>query len=1161
MASHNTPAPTAGAPPHRSEGRGAAHEEGPDPGLPEPPGDGAAQTLGTYTLHECIGRGGMATVYAATDTRDGRRYAIKLLHDVRATASARSRFRREFRFLSRVIHPNVLRVLEWGMHGDRPWFSMEWVEGIDLHEAHRRWQGLHPADRFARVQGVLVQVGRALAALHDRGLVHRDVTPRNIRIATDGTAKLMDFGLVTNGEADLTQAGEILGTIAHCAPEQLLNKAVDGRTDLYALGTVLYVMLTGRRPFESHTVHGMMERQLHEQARPPSEIDPLVPEALDHICVRLLQKDPARRFASAAHLLHVLGDDAGAEQEDRFPPRTIGRSSSKGWIREHVDEVSSGRRGGAMLVSGAAGLGKSRLVDMAATEARRRGLRVHIARCRPHDRPFGLLHALYDSLETSGAPEVLRQALGPRSDHIVERYPVIAAFRDLVVANAPCVILIDRAEHIDAASREALSYLVRNILVSTRVPVMLLIAAEADQDDEVRVLDDCPTVHREHLRPLDQTEVEELVLSMMSSGPASLALAHRLHEETQGHPAFLADMLRGLMDEGVLRRDQGRWQLTLSVDDIRGSRLPMPPTLRATLSERIAPLSENALQVGRVIALARHSLDHHVLMRASPLSEDQVMDALDDLVDAGIVIEHHEGQKDRVELSHRRFRDVLTDGLALAERQARHRQLGELMEQQHRHSLGPVYEDLAWHFEQADVPTKAFGFLYQTARRHLAGSFYDNAWSFLDRALGAEPAARVYMPLDQADEQLASLRLDRARCMFHFGQRAEALAELRQADALATAVRNPALQSKVNAELGQQLRKQGHFNDAERPLLAAIDHARAAGDRRLLPGPLYQLGAIAWARGDLQLATERWHETRAVAEDVQDARAQAQIDTGLGILALCRGKIIEARQHFESSAERFDRLGMVQQLTITRLNLVELHHATGVLRRASRLLDEALAQAREVNFPHGLALSHTWRARLLGTLGRTDDARHAAAEAERLARKHGTADDLALALATHVDVLLDAGLAEDALPRAQEASTFLSDTDTESLGPRIQALLTRSLVSLGDMDAARRAIRPLSDVAAHPHVRVQVDIDVGQALLRTGDHEEAHERLLRATTTAAGLGLRLMELHAHALLAELPKLADGPDHRRKASSIARNLAANLDVADSAPFLRRFTPKS
>ncbi|NOY25769.1 MAG: serine/threonine protein kinase, partial [Oligoflexia bacterium] len=241
----------------------------------------------------------MATVLEVEHTASGARRALKLMLPVRRAHEVARRMEREFLALSRLDHPSVLKVYEAGLYQQRPWFVTEVLVGQELGVAVDLWRSLPPNRRFERAQRVLTRTAEALAYIHDRGLVHRDVTPSNIMLLDDGSVRLMDFGVVKDLGVDLTVAGEVVGTVAYIAPEQIVGGPVDARADLYALGAVLYLMLTGRRPFNARNLAGYLDKHLNRAPRPPRELAPTLPARLDEICLRLLQKDPDDRFASA----------------------------------------------------------------------------------------------------------------------------------------------------------------------------------------------------------------------------------------------------------------------------------------------------------------------------------------------------------------------------------------------------------------------------------------------------------------------------------------------------------------------------------------------------------------------------------------------------------------------------------------------------------------------------------------------------------------------------------------------------------------------------------------------------------------------------------------------------------------------------------------------
>jgi tetratricopeptide (TPR) repeat protein/biotin operon repressor len=1140
----------------------SSEEDDGEPGLSGPEVNGELQpgeTVGAYEVLRFVARGGMASVYLARDHRDGREVAIKVLRPLGPGSDERVRFRREFRALNRLKHPNVLRVLEAGLHHDRPWYSMEHVPGRDLRAEVATWEGLPANERFIRAQGVLVQVLRALDYLHERGFVHRDLTPGNIMVRPDGVVKLMDFGVVKELGSDLTGVHEIMGTAAWIAPEQIEGRSVDARADLYSLGAVLYLMLTGRRPFSARSLQGWLERHLHETPRPPREIEPQVPPLLDEVCMRLLEKQPDGRYASAAHVLHLLGDVEPVEHAEHWPPRLVGRTELQARLRGLLNRVADGGGGGAILVQGAPGLGKSRVLDVAEGKARRRGVRVVRARAARDDRPFGLFARVLQALSPPDVPEVVRSAFAASDGATRERYPVLAAFKGVLSSCAPLTVLLDDLHDADGASLDLVEYLVRNTVELGEERIAFVLSEDIEKGGGsalARRLAPMRAVHIATLGPLVASDVEELVLSLVRDRERALPLAERLYAESDGSPAYLADMLRTLAEEGLLVREGPSWRVTLDPAEITRSSLPMPASLRQALAERLTVLGPTARTLGQTLALGRRPLALDLLGPLLDFPEETVLHAIDELVEAGIAVEHRADGGHRVELAHVRFRDVLLDGLPADILRARHEALGAALERHHRAAIPTHSDDLAYHFEQAGLAPKAYAYLIRTARTRLLASLWDEALGTLERALRMEGSARRFMLLEDADRALAELHLGRSKCLFAVGRPGSALQAATEASRLAALVREPRLESLVFAEVGEQLRSRGECDAAQPWLERALERADAAHDRTLRPVPLYQLGAVDWTRGDLVGAEQKWREALATAEAVGDERAVGFGYNGLGILALCTGQTMEARRQLERSAEIFERLGMLAPLAIVRVNLCELYHATGLLQKAATLAESTLAQAREVQHPLGTALGLTHRARALADLGRLDEAEHDAAEAAGLARDLEAFEDEIPARATWARVAIDRGAPQRALDALDALDPLLDDYDSEGIRPMVHALRALALAHLGRDAEARAALdTPSTGHAPWPLVRVRIDLTTGAARLALDERESSANALRRALSTAESNGYRFYQLLAHHHLARaVDEASVRARHERVASALARSLAASLPRTDGARFL-------
>ncbi len=283
---------------------------------------------GDYLIEEAIAAGGCGTVYRARHRLLGRRAAIKVLS--RNLADSREmlkRFEREAKAVNQIQHPNIVDVIDFDKLEDgRPFYVMELLDGMSLSDLLKRQGRLTPAE----VLEILEPVCAALQAAHDKGFVHRDLKGGNIMIVTKGdqkTVKLLDFGIAKlihpePGEPGLTTAGRRLGTPSAMAPEQFRGDPVDARTDIYALGVLVYRLLTGQLPFQGSSSEEIERFHLNAPAPPPSRIAPISP-ALDNVVLRCLEKKPDRRYSSVVEFIAALRDAVIAQDPRKPGPKVL----------------------------------------------------------------------------------------------------------------------------------------------------------------------------------------------------------------------------------------------------------------------------------------------------------------------------------------------------------------------------------------------------------------------------------------------------------------------------------------------------------------------------------------------------------------------------------------------------------------------------------------------------------------------------------------------------------------------------------------------------------------------------------------------------------------------------------------------------------------------
>src|SRR6187401_454312 len=260
--------------------------------------------LGPYEIDKPLGKGGMGSVFAATDTQTGQRVAIKALAPQLAMAEGfRERFEAEIESLKTLKHDGIVRLYGYGEEDGVLFYSMELVEGISLEDE------LKAGRRFTwrEVSNIAIQLSHALKHAHDHGIIHRDIKPANVLLSGDEHVKLADFGIARLfGTTSLTTAGGVLGTADYMSPEQAEGRPVTARCDQYSLGGVMYALLAGRPPFRAKNLPQMLQLQRYADPEPVRRYAPDTPLQLERVILQLLAKEPANRFPNTQVLARHL---------------------------------------------------------------------------------------------------------------------------------------------------------------------------------------------------------------------------------------------------------------------------------------------------------------------------------------------------------------------------------------------------------------------------------------------------------------------------------------------------------------------------------------------------------------------------------------------------------------------------------------------------------------------------------------------------------------------------------------------------------------------------------------------------------------------------------------------------------------------------------------
>ena len=622
-------------------------------------------------IEELLGRGGMAHVYRARDARTGRLVALKrgVAGDGKKKSKRQALLQREYYTLCQLAHPRIIEVYDYGLDGSG---QLPWRQASAL----------------------LYDVASSLSILHARGLVHRDVSARNVRCTTDGRAKLIDFGaMVSTGAVPK----DVVGTPPFMAPEVLQMQTLDGRADLFSLGALGYYLLTGKHAFPARRLKDLRDAW-RSRPTPPSRRVPEVPSALSDLVLALLALDRNARPQTAAEVMSRLSAVAQLEVDETsavshaylVTPTLVGRDSALIAARKRLLSLARDD-GGTMLIEGVAGSGRSRFLDACAIEAKLLGaavLRADASDAEAGD--FGVLRAIglqllellpqeakqAARLSRSVLVHVLDELSGDESSStslaLPDRSLLIRELRDFVLnlsRRQELLIVIDDFDRIDEPSMAVLSALAQK---ADRHPLVLAIAVdrEGEPSPALRVMRSLTTPIP--LELLTETQTEALLRAVFGDGEHLPMIASRIYELAQGNPRTIMELAQHLVDEGIVRYEEGRFSLPERIDQDR-----LPSSLAASLRNRLCGLSTDAHELCDVMCAGEG--DAPQLGDLPKLTEHgdpkRVFAALDELVAARIL----SMDADRCHFSQRGFLQAVSEAMSASRATAIHARIAELL--------------------------------------------------------------------------------------------------------------------------------------------------------------------------------------------------------------------------------------------------------------------------------------------------------------------------------------------------------------------------------------------------------------------------------------------------------------------------------------------------
>ena len=1063
--------------------------------------------FGRYVVSRRLGMGSFGEVYLARDPDLARDVAIKVVGRELVGREALELLLREARAVAALQHPGLVTIYDVGAADNEVWVVMEYVPGETLR--HRLERGPLPLAEVIRIGTALCG---ALTVAHLQGVIHRDIKPANILLTPAGEAKLADFGTArAPGDRTLTDAGTLVGTLMYMSPQQAMGEMIDARSDLFSLAAVLYEALTGVHPFVRGTEAATLYGILHEPPTPPRPDAPPLDDRTRAFFHRALAKDAGDRhpdaIAFAEDLLFLLEPEGSAEVRPAPAARTgprleaemVGRDAEFQRLRARLDRARTGD-GGAVLLAGEAGIGKSRLLSELARVAEEQHVRVVRGRALfdggPAYHPWrqvlsealdGPALGLTEGLETfvKGQPDFtgaraasLRRLLqldaGDSHDLSGPDQLWEAAVTTLqaVARRRPLLVMLDDLHWADTSSLQ----LFRFAAAQAHGHKMLLVGAFRPEEAEgeaasgsvgevTRLLGREEGVEVVQLARLDRAATSAMVDELLAQHVAGTRLGERIFTETEGNPLFILEVAKlvstaegGLEDMAIptrvvdvvehrLDRLTQQERDALEVASVEGEYFHVGPIASVLELTRIRTLKllQGLERRHRIVRPAeqRFRFDHGkirevILTRlAEPLKREYHG------VVASCLLAERNGTSSAVLAHH--LAEAGDEVMALPHRRrAAVEAAAVFANEEALHHLGLALATLEAHPELDEAPRQAAEVRLEMAKIHLLTGSYATAEELFGRVVTDGEAAG-------AGPLAARALLGQGECEFALGRYDRAMERLDQALFAAVA---PALQARIHVTAARVYTRRGEFDEALAACARSEALARELGDGRHRVFSLLESGEVCVRRGAYADAQAAFESALDVAEENDDLGGQARALGSLATVARHTGDFPAALGFLERSAAICRRMGEPLGEARMLANQGNVHLNRGQWAEARRCFEPALRSMRALGARHPEAVILNNMSVASSSSGDYDDASRLATECLELMRELG--DPWATAGA-----LDNLGVLQHRRGRSAEARRLLRESlrMRRELGDRtglLDGLLSLALVeaSLGDTGAA-----------------------------------------------------------------------------------------------------------
>ncbi len=710
-----------------------------------------------YKILDLLGRGGMGEVFLVEDRLEKNEVACKVLHQQLVGKIAIDRFSAEFKITSRLNHPHIIRVRDFGFTSDnRPFYTMDLVPGATLEENADSMSGV---SLFSAIFDVCL----ALDRIHKAGLIHNDVKDRNVLIQPSGEAILMDLGLVCTG---LTRTDNFRGTIGFAAPEIIRGDSYDHRSDLYSLGVLIFHVFTGELPVKGEGIGAIVHAQVSGRTIPLSDLRPDLDIRISDVVSRLLAVDPLRRYPSALDVIGALAEvpdtgiaerSAGLDSGYGMPEDFIGRDDLLERLRSRLIPVSSPEITTIML-QGARGMGKTRLAREFKIVTQTEGFRfIQITVPEEGGAALGVPGTALQAIMTEMGDQAadLIEEFSPylsglfpekfSSPESVVHHPLLesdvrrkwflkglaGAFIKMV-SNRPTTLFVDDFHWADHGT---LHWLEEVSALESEHPVLILLAVDEPEWDDLMAEDaviqsfhDGLIQEPMEMEPLNPDESVNFLETRFGSHVLSSATAQQFYAETGGNPHFMEAVIRDLVQRGYFHRRKFKWFC-----DLKGMReLPVAEGIHDIIRRRLDNLDASLREILDIFSIFPGPVSMELFQTVTDQPLDAIFGKVRELASEGFLREEHRDSGLTYRFHQNQVRTMVHGGMSGKHRGALHLKAavatGSIMGE-HHHAI------LAYHYDAGGDRLNAARHMYRAGGNAERLYAYDEAVTYYRDAM------------------------------------------------------------------------------------------------------------------------------------------------------------------------------------------------------------------------------------------------------------------------------------------------------------------------------------------------------------------------------------------------------------------------------------------